>query len=463
MVHVCRRGAVFVVATNPAVNEVESTTKAHGSVPPRRDADGRQQWWRSLGPGLITGVADDDPSGVATYAQAGAKFGNGMLWTVPVVLPMMVAVQEICDRTAMATGDSLGALIGRRFARTARWWIGALLIALLVANGLNIAADLAAIGEGAHLLHAGPGRLWAVLAGAGLTVAVVLGSFERIIRVFKWLCLTLVVYAVVLFTAHVSWLDVGRGLIGAQLHWSWQTVAMIVAILGTSVSPYMFFWQSGHRVEEMRSGSPRSAALSGEPRSAARRLLRNARSDTTIGMLVSSAAMFAIIAATAATVGKSGPVELGSAADAAAALEPVAGRASAVIFAVGFIAAGLIAVPVLAASAALALAALLHRQWGFSRHLGEARLFYALVALGTIGGAVLASLSANVMGLLVLSAVVNGIAGAPFLICTMLIADDRSLMGEYRNKRLGRLVGWTVTVVMAVAGVLGVYVVATGK
>jgi len=200
----------------------------------------------------VTGSADDDPSGIATYAQAGATFSNGMLWTAPATLPMMMAVQEICDRTALATGDSLGRLARRKFSRKPRVVIGILIVALLAANTLNAAADLMAIGQGMELLGAGPGHLWSAVAGVGIAIALMVGGFEIISKTFKWLCMALLAYVAVLFVAKVDWGDVAKGLFGLQFRPSLDYLALIVAVLGTTISPYLFFWQSAHRIEELR-------------------------------------------------------------------------------------------------------------------------------------------------------------------------------------------------------------------
>lgn len=397
-----------------------------------------------LGPGLITGVADDDPSGVATYAQAGAVTGVQLLWLAPVSLPLMYGVQEICDRTALATGDSLGTLVRRKFGLHGRLLIGVLMVALLVANCLNIAADLAAIGQGMELLGLGPDHLWAAVAGVGLTIALVVGSFERIVAVFKWLCIVLVGYLGVLVVANVPWAEVGAGTLGLRMQWNWTTAGLIVAVLGTTISPYMFFWQSAHRIEEMRA---EEGADAGKPlthrkfRRAMRRLFL-ARIDTLFGMAVSVVIMFAIMVSTASTVGRDGSVTLNTAADAAQALAPIAGPAASVVFALGFIATGILAVPVLAASASIGLAGLLNKPWGFDHSPKHAPIFYGLLGLGTVGGIVIALLSNDPVGLLVLSAIINGIAAAPFIIVVMLVSGDATLMGRYRNTRLASVLGW---------------------
>lgn len=412
-----------------------------------------------LGPGLVTGVADDDPSGVATYSQAGAAFGMGLLWTAPLCLPLMYGVQEICDRTALATGDSLGTLVRRKFDRTARVVIGVLIVALIVANCLNAAADLAAIGSGMELLHLGPPHVWAAVAGVGLAVVTVLGSFDKIAAVFKWLCLVLLVYFAVLFVANVPWGEVAAGTIGLRMTWNWASAGLLVAVLGTTISPYMFFWESGHRVEEMREegDNPLAVPLDERPRRQSLRKLFLSRIDVFVGMFVSVAAMLAIMVATASTIGRNGPQQLNTAADAAKALEPIAGPAAAAIFAIGFIATGVLAVPVLASSGSIALAGLLGKPWGFNKSTRRAPLFYVLIGVGLVGGVAISAVNDNPVQLLVLSATINGIAAAPFLLVVMLVSGDHKLMGRHVNGRLAAWVGWLTTVIMLVAGAVGIY------
>jgi Mn2+/Fe2+ NRAMP family transporter len=413
----------------------------------------------------VTGAADDDPSGVATYAQAGATFANGMLWTAPVTLPMMAGVQEICDRTALATGESLGTLIRRKFTRKPRIVIGILVVALLIANTLNIAADLMAIGQGMELLGAGPDHLWAAVAGVAIAVTLMTGSFAVIAKVFKWLCLALLAYVGVLFVANVDWADVLAGLSGIQFRWSWEYLGLLVAVLGTTISPYLFFWQTAHRVEEMRSedlGGHRPVALPDRDDRLARQKLHGARADVFAGMGFSVLVMFAIMAATAATLGKNG-TQIGSAADAARALEPIAGPAAKALFSIGFIGTGFLAVPVLAGSASVGLAGLLGTRWGFDRKPRNARVFYSLLGVGIIGGIVLAVTLSDPIGLLVFVAVVNGIAAAPFLIVIMLVSGDRKIMGNYVNGGVAASIGWATAAIMAVAGAVGVWTTITGQ
>ena len=417
-----------------------------------------------LGPGLVTGAADDDPSGVATYAQAGATFQNGLLWTAPVTLPLMMAAQEICDRMVLATGNSLGKLIAQKFGRPATVVIGILLVALVGANILNVGADLMAIGQGMHLLHAGPAVLWSAVAGVAIGVALVFGSFDWIGRIFKWLCLVLLVYVVVLIVAHLNWADVALGLVGGHFELTPKYLGLIVAVLGTSISPYMFFWQSAERVEELRKENldgDKAPRLDERGSRGARQKLKDARVDVFTGMAFSVIIMFAIMAATAATLGAHHKT-VTSAGGAAQALAPVAGSYASIIFAIGFIGSGVLAVPVLAASGAAGMAGLLQKDWGFDRSPRKAPVFYGILLIGIILGVVLSVVSSNPIQLLVLSATVNGIAAGPFLIVIMLIARDRGLMGAFRNGPLANTMGWITTAVMCVAGGYGGWYTLTG-
>jgi len=449
------------------MSKAETTVPPHveGTAPGAARRSLLRRFSSLLGPGLVTGAADDDPSGIATYAKAGATFSNGMLWTAPVVLPMMMAVQEICDRTAVATGESLGRLARRKFTRRPRVVIAVLIIALLVGNILNAAADLMAIGQGMQMLGAGPDHLWSAVAGIGIAVALISGSFAVIARVFKWLCLTLLAYVAVLFVANVDWPDVLEGMLGMKFSFAPEYLGLVVAVLGTTISPYLFFWQSAHRVQELRAedhGGDEAVGLKDRPdAAAAAHTLRKARADVFIGMVFSVLVMFSIMAATAATLGRDG-TEVNTAADVAKALDPVVGPAATVLFAAGFIGTGILGVPVLAASGAAGLAGLLGRDWGLDLSPRRAPLFYTLLGVGIVAGVLISFFSSDPIGLLVFSATVNGIAAAPFLVVTMLISRDKAIMGEYRNGRLAATLGWFTAAVMVVAGAVGVWTTLTG-
>jgi len=368
----------------------------------------------------------------------------------------MVGIQEICDRTALATGYNLGELADKRFARMGRTIIGALLIALIVANALNIAADLVAIGSGMQLLHAGPSAAWALIAGLLITILMALGTFARIALVFKVLAAALLSYLVVAVVVTHNWGDVVAHTFIPDVHWNRAYLALLVAALGTTISPYLFFWQSAHRLEEMREepqGGTRALPLRRRSSVAARRKQGTSRLDVVTGMSLSNLVMFAIIAATAQTLNAHGKTNILSAAQAAAALQPFAGHLSSVLFALGFIGSGLLAVPVLAGAGSAGLAGLLGKQWGFSRSLSRAPVFYGLVGIGTLGGTALTLLHVNPIRLLVLVAVINGVAAAPFLVVVMLISGNRHIMRGYANGKVATVVGWLTVVIMAAAAV----------
>ncbi|HEY5023645.1 MAG TPA: Nramp family divalent metal transporter [Acidimicrobiales bacterium] len=409
-----------------------------------------------MGPGLVTGASDDDPSGIATYAQAGAKYGLSFLWAALLTLPLMVGVQEICDRTALATGTGLGELAVKRFQRGGRAILAVLLVALIVANALNIAADLVAIGSGMQLLHAGPTWLWALLAGALITTLLVLGSFARIALVFKVLCAALLAYLVVAVLVTHQWGSVISHTFVPHVEFNKAYLALLVAVLGTTISPYLFFWQSAHRLEEMRDepeGGAKAQPLGEQEPERARRKQSTSRLDVFTGMTFSNLVMFAIIVATAETLHAHGKTTVQSAAQAAEALKPFAGHFASATFALGFIGSGLLAVPVLAGSGSVGMAGLLGKKWGFSRSVRKAPVFYGLVALGTVGGTALSLLHVNPISLLILVAVINGVAAAPFLVVVMWVSSDKRVMGDYVNGKAAKSLGWATAALMGAAAI----------
>jgi Mn2+/Fe2+ NRAMP family transporter len=368
----------------------------------------------------------------------------------------MAAVQEICDRTALATGTGLGELAVKRFNRTGRSVLAVLLVVLIVANSLNIAADLVAIGSGMHLLNAGPTWLWALVAGCIISALLVFGSFARIAMIFKVLCASLLAYVVVAVLVTHHWGEVLTSTLIPHLHFDKAYLVLLVAVLGTTISPYLFFWQSAHRLEEMRDdpeGGTQATPLKKQSRARAARKERTSRLDVFSGMAFSNIVMFAIILATAQTLHVHGVTNIQSAAQAATALKPFAGHFASAIFALGFIGSGLLAVPVLAGSGSVGLSGLLGKEWGFSRSVRKAPVFYGLVAVGTVGGTVLSLLNVNPIKLLVFVAVINGIAAAPFLVVVMRVSSSRRLMGTYVNGRVANSLGWFTAALMAAAAV----------
>jgi NRAMP (natural resistance-associated macrophage protein)-like metal ion transporter len=415
-----------------------------------------RQYLRILGPGLVTGASDDDPSGIATYAQAGAGHGLGFLWTALLTFPLMAAVQEICDRTALATGVGLGELATKRYRVTGRTIVAVLLVVLMVANTLNVAADLVAIGAGMSLLHAGPTWLWALLAGAAITALLGKDSYAKIAVIFKVLCLSLLVYLVDAVIVTHQWLHLLENTVVPHFEFNKSFVALFVAILGTTISPYMFFWQSAQRVEQMRDepqGGNKAVPLGSEGKARARHKERTSRQDVFTGMAFSNIVMFAIIATTAETLHVHHITNIQSAAQAASSLKPFAGRFASAIFALGFIGSGLLAIPALVASGSVGISGLLGRDWGFSQSIRQAPVFYALVAVGTLGGTALSLLHVNPIKLLVVVAIINGVIAAPLLVLVMRISGSRSIMGKYVNGRLATCMGWLTAVIMAGAAV----------
>lgn len=413
-----------------------------------------RQYVRAIGPGLISGACDDDPSGIATYAQAGSQFGLTFLWTALFTFPLIAAIQEICDRTALATGMGLGELALLRFRRTGRWAVGIIFSILIVANTLNIAADLVAIGSGMNLLKAGPTWLWALLSGVMISSLLIKGSFDRIAQVFKVLAGTLVVYIIVMISVTHDWLKIVQYGVEPHVQLNKSYVSVLVALLGTTISPYIFFWQSANRLEEMRDepeGGSHVAPLKKRSSQKARFKQRTSRLDVFSGMAFSNIVMFAIIGTTGQTLHARGITNIQSAAQAASSLKPIAGSLASVVFALGFIGSGLLAVPVLAASGSIGLSGLLGKEWGFSRKIREAPLFYILVAIGTIGGTALSLLNANPISLLVFVAVINGIIAVPLLIFVLIISNSRRLMGDYANGRAANILGGATFTVMLIA------------
>jgi NRAMP (natural resistance-associated macrophage protein)-like metal ion transporter len=412
-----------------------------------------RQYLRAIGPGLVTGASDDDPSAIATYASAGARAGFGLLWTSVVAFPLIVAVQINADRTALATGRSLGELARDRFRGVPRRLFLALMVVHMVGNTVVLAADLMAVGAGFELLVGGRPWLWALAAGAGITLLVLQGSFARIAAVLKILCLALLAYVGVLAVIDVDWGAVVSATIIPRL--DGESARLLLPVLGATLPPYVFFWQSAHRLEEMREepqGGDRPVPLGSRRPGMARRTTRTSEVDVVCGMLFAVVVMFAVMIASAAA-GAKGTHSIQTAADVARALEPVAGSAAGALFGVGFIAAGVLAVPVLAGSGSAALAGFLGRDWGFSRSVPRAPVFYGLVAVGTVTGTVLSLVGVDPIQLLVTAATVNGLTSAPLLVVVMLIAGDRTLMGEHRPAAALRGLGWLAVAVMGSATV----------
>ena len=412
----------------------------------RTKESGWKQALRDLGPGLITGAADDDPSGIATYSQAGAHFGYAMLWTVVITTPLMVAIQIVSARIGYVTRRGLMANIRDAYPR---WAVVAIAVLLVGANTLNIAADLAAMGEALRLLVGGSSHLYAIAFGVfSLTLQVRL-PYQRYVRWLKWLTLALFSYVAVAFAVDLDWRAVFGGVVpripsGVSVN---EFILMIVALFGTTISPYLFFWQASQEVEEAADQKDRSTAD-------VKRYLRRIKIDTTIGMTFSNAIAFFIMVSTAATLHASGVTTIETSAQAAEALRPIAGDLTFMLFALGIIGTGLLAVPVLAGAAGYAVAEALG--WPASLNLQlngnrkrNGRGFYGVIAAATIGGAIICLTPIDPMRALFGAAVANGVIAVPIMVVMMLLATNRKTMKSHAiGPRLTRL-GWGATALMA--------------
>jgi NRAMP (natural resistance-associated macrophage protein)-like metal ion transporter len=407
----------------------------------------------TLGPGLITGASDDDPSGIGTYAVAGASLGYSTLWTALVSFPMMTAVQYTCAKIGMVTGSGLAAVLRQSFPRPIVY--GAV-FALVVANTFNVGADIGAIAGAINLLVPIPPFLLIVAVGATILALQLWGSYQVITRVFKWLTLGLVAYIGAALFARPDWGDVLRGTLIPRFSLDPAYVAALVAIFGTTISPYMFFWQPSEEVEEEIAHGrvtveQRRGATSSE--------LRAAALDTRLGMFFSNLIMYFIILATGATLYQTGQTHITSAAQAAEALRPVAGDWAAALLAVGLIGSGFLAVPVLTGSSAYAVAETFGWAEGLSRKVREARGFYGVIVAATILGVLFNFLGLNPIDALFWSAVLNGLLAPPLLVLVMLVANDRGVMGNRTNGRRLNVIGWATTIVMfsAVIGLVATW------
>ena len=406
-----------------------------------------RSWIRRLGPGLITGAADDDPSGIGTYSQAGAQFGFALLWVILLTYPLMTAIQLVSARIGRVTGKGLASNMRAHYPA----WLPYGAVALLVlANVINIAADLSAMGAAVGLLVHGPQHVYVVVLGLFSVILQIFVPYDRYARFLKWSALSLLAYVAVAFIVPVPWGEVAHAIVLPRISLTSDYLTMVVAVLGTTISPYLFFWQASQEVEEMRS-SAGQAPLRRVPREAPAQL-RRIRIDTWVGMGVSNAVAFFIMLTAAATLHLH-HIDVKTSADAARALEPFAGRFAYVLFALGIVGTGLLALPVLAGSAAYAAAGCFHWRNGLALHLPLAREFYAVIALAIVGGVAITFMHFDPIRALYWSAVINGITAVPIMIVMMLMARSRRVMGQFAVTGVLAWGGWLATLAMAVAAV----------
>ncbi|HYX67361.1 MAG TPA: divalent metal cation transporter [Burkholderiales bacterium] len=398
---------------------------------------------QKLGPGLITGAADDDPSGIATYSQAGAQFGYGLLWSVALTTPLMIGIQVVSARIGRVSGHGLAANIRDHYPRPLLYLIVGLLVA---ANTINVAADLGAMGDALVLVAGGNSSIYIVFfALLSLTLQIFI-PFPRYAPVLKWLTLALFAYVGTVLVVHFP-VRVLRDTLVPQLLWKPDYVGMLVAVLGTTISPYLFFWQASQEVEEQRA-TPGHEPLREAPGQADEHLQR-IKVDTYIGMMFSNLIAFCIMLTTAATLHGAGVMQIDSAAQAAAALRPLAGELAFALFAAGIMGTGLLAVPVLAGSAAYAVAESFRWPIGLGLKLAEARGFYAVLSIATIVGVAIDLTGVDSMKVLIWAAVINGAVAVPIMAVMMLLAVKPDVMGPFVITRRLRALGWVAVVVMA--------------
>src|ERR1051326_683970 len=413
----------------------------------KRRAGGATRLLRMLGPGLVTGASDDDPSGIGTYSQVGAQFGYGLLWTMLISYPLMAAIQEISARIGRVTGCGIAANLRKSYPKPLLY---AVLVAVSAANVFNLGADLGAMGDALHLLVPGKVSVFVVGFGAASLVAILFVPYSTYVKYLKWLTLSLFAYVGVILFVHVSWGNVARATLIPHLQFRKEYLTALAAVLGTTISPYLFFWQASQEVEEV-SNNRGEKALKRAPRQADTQLGR-IRVDTYLGMAFSNLAFFIILLTAASTLHAHGLTQISTSAEAATALKPLAGRFAFALFACGIVGTGLLAVPVLAASAAYGIGEACRWNVSLERPPKQAAPFYAVICAATVLGLSLNFLHIDPVKALFWAAVVNGLVSAPLMAVIMIIASSRKVMGGFVIPPYLRFVGWAATAVMFCVG-----------
>jgi NRAMP (natural resistance-associated macrophage protein)-like metal ion transporter len=405
------------------------------------------RYFKTLGPGLVTGASDDDPSGITTYSVAGAALGYGMLWTAILTFPLMAAIQLVCARIGLVSGVGLAGAVRRHYPRPLLY--GSCLL-LLTANVFNISADLAGMAEAAAMITGLAPLALVALFGVLVAWATVYASYGTLARWLKWLTAVLFAYVVAALLSRPDWGPVLHATVVPRLEWDGAWVATLVGILGTTISPYLFFWQASQEVEEEKAMGRRTVA---QRRGATPHELRDAALDVNTGMFFSNLVMYFIILATASTLHRGGHREIETARQAAEALRPVAGDLAYLLFTLGIVGTGLLAIPVLAGSASFAAAEVFGWRSGLDLSPWRGRRFYLVFAGAIVGGIGLALVGVNPIRMLFYSAVLNGLLAPPLMVLVMLVANNRKIMGGHVNGFWLNLLGWAATGAMAAAGV----------
>jgi len=415
--------------------------EADDGLKPRRV----QAFFKELGPGLIAGAADDDPSGISTYSVAGAAFGYAPLWSALFSFPLMAAVQLMCARLGMVTGRGLAGVVRRTYSRYVLW--GACTL-LLVANIFNIGADLGGMGEATAMVTGISTFFWTPFYAVVMTSLLFWTTYRVIARTFKWLTLTLFAYVIAAFLAQPDWRAVVTSTIFPHIEWSASYLATFVGILGTTISPYLFFWQASLEVEEERKMGHRTV---GQRKGATTEELQKARTDVIAGMFFSNFVMYFIILTTAATLHAHGMKEIDTAQQAAQALKPLAGNAAYLLFALGLIGTGMIGIPALAGSAAYAVAEAMAWRGSLEDRPRLAKKFYAVMGAAMILGLTLNYVGINAVKMLFWSAVLNGVLAAPLIVLVVLLTSTKKVMGNHVSPPVLKWLGWATAMIMAAA------------
>ncbi len=416
-----------------------------------------RKFFRVLGPGLITGAADDDPSGISTYSVAGATTGFSMLWLTLISTPMMAVIQGMCARIAMVTGEGLAAVMRKRLPLPIAYALASLVI---VANTFNLGADLGGMAAAAHLVLPLPVDAWVFFFGVGLIAAQSWLSYVTIARVFKWLTLSLFAYVITSLVVHPPWPLVLRQFVVPQIHFSGAWLSTMVGVLGTTITPYLFFWQASLMVEEEKeAGNTTLASRRGTNEEA----VKNMHTDVNTGMIFSNLVAFFIIVTTATTLNAHGIHDIATAQQAAEALRPLAGRFAELLFTLGMVGTGILAVPVLAGSSAYVAAQTFRFREGLSETPHKAPKFYGILTVGIVIGIAMNLLHIDAIKALFWSAVLNGVAAVPLIAVIVWFASDSSTMGAWKSSTLARIWGWGTVALMGATTVGMFYFMARGS
>ena len=404
---------------------------------------------KKLGPGLVTGAADDDPSGIATYSQAGAQYGFGLLWTIVLTYPLMAGIQMICARIGLVTGKGLASNMKRCYPKALTLPLIAL---LLIANTINIGADLAAMSDAVKLVVGGPRHLYSVIIGLACLLLQVLIPYHRYLPILKWLTLSLFAYVGTVFASHVDWSHVVSETLMPHISLNANYVLLVVGVFGTTISPYLFFWQAAEEVEDI-ADIPSRHALLDKPQQADKQLDR-VRVDTIMGMGFSNVISFFIILTTAATLFPAGIHSIQTSAEAAAALRPIAGEFAFMLFAMGIIGTGLLAIPVLAGAGAYAVAELMDKPASLKLSAWSAKHFYGVIVISTLIGVALDFSGIDPIKALIWSAVINGIVAVPLMMAVMHMSSSSKIMGDFTITGKIKWLGWLATALMTVTAII---------